>query len=275
MLSNDLVSTLAAAQKRLPVETWKSLSQGVRMEAGAIAKGGIGRVVATVANPEVKWELKERLSSATGSAWAEVAAAILAIDMVKAADPLQVIWSGPASRRFAARRIDQVLYDLLASAKRRAWIVTFSAHRIERFCRELLAAHQRRVQITLLLETEEGSAGQLTHDAQQAFQGLPLHEIEILHWPRDAREKNAAGRPGKLHAKCAVIDDTIVIGSANFTDDAFNRNMELGVVAKDPDASEAIVQHFRELEMRGVIHRLAAKGTPGRTQIEKSGFGQE
>jgi phosphatidylserine/phosphatidylglycerophosphate/cardiolipin synthase-like enzyme len=44
--------------------------------------------------------------------------------------------------------------------------------------------------------------------------------------PWDKRERNQAGRLGKLHAKAAVIDDTVVISSANLTYDAFNRNLK-------------------------------------------------
>ena len=43
-----------------------------------------------------------------------------------------------------------------------------------------------------------------------------------------------AGRPGKLHVKCAIVDDVALVGSANLTDDAFNRNMELACWSENP-----------------------------------------
>lgn len=106
------------------------------------------------------------------------------------------------------------------------------------------------------METEEGSGGQLSHDAARAFSGLPLHEWRVLHWPRSARQQNEAGRPGKLHAKCAVIDDTVVAGSANLTDDAFNRNMELGLMVEDHALADSIVTHFHDLIAEGVLQRI-------------------
>jgi phosphatidylserine/phosphatidylglycerophosphate/cardiolipin synthase-like enzyme len=50
-----------------------------------------------------------------------------------------------------------------------------------------------------------------------------------------------------------VIDDTAIIGSANLTDDAFNRNMELGVVIKDLVSVASICEHFETLTRNGVL----------------------
>ncbi len=47
--------------------------------------------------------------------------------------------------------------------------------------------------------------------------------------------------------KCAIVDGVAIIGSANMTDDAFNRNMELGVLVREQTTVEAISEHFREL----------------------------
>lgn len=60
----------------------------------------------------------------------------------------------------------------------------------------------------------------------------------------------------KLHVKCAVIDDTAIIGSANLTDDAFNRNMEMGVIIKDPGSVANIREHFETLTRNGILKRV-------------------
>jgi cardiolipin synthase len=69
------------------------------------------------------------------------------------------------------------------------------------------------------------------------------------------RELNASGKPGKLHAKCAVIDDSVVISSANLTDDAFNRNMEMGVTAHSAELANELIRHFEELEGQGILKK--------------------
>jgi cardiolipin synthase A/B len=69
----------------------------------------------------------------------------------------------------------------------------------------------------------------------------------------DKRERNQAGRPGKLHAKTAVIDDTVVISSANLTDDAFNRNLELGGRIVSGKFSERMRAYFQGLITEKVL----------------------
>ena len=55
---------------------------------------------------------------------------------------------------------------------------------------------------------------------------------------------NALGRPAKLHAKTAIVDDELVLSSANLTDDAFNRNLELGVLIRDEELLRQVRAHF-------------------------------
>ena len=109
------------------------------------------------------------------------------------------------------------------------------------------------------MEREEESEGQLSVDALRAFRELPLERTRILYWPLDNRERNEVGRPGKLHAKCAIVDDAAIVGSANFTDDAFNRNMELGVILREPTLVEALFSHFDELHRKGALRVLDLK----------------
>jgi cardiolipin synthase len=48
--------------------------------------------------------------------------------------------------------------------------------------------------------------------------------------PLENRELNQFGKPGKLHAKAAIVDDQALLSSANLTDDAFLRNLGLGAL---------------------------------------------
>ena len=145
------------------------------------------------------------------------------------------------------RRLDQVLYDLISDARFRIVLVTFAAHRVRYLCNHLIQAVDRGVELTLIVESEDESEGQLTHDAVAAFRDVPAAKIHLFYWPLAKRERNQAGRPGKLHMKCAIVDDVALIGSANLTDDAFNRNMELGMLVREKATVETLSGHFREL----------------------------
>ena len=115
------------------------------------------------------------------------------------------------------------------------------------------ASNASGVDVTLILASEDESEGQLSLDAVSAIARLPIDRTHIYYWPLESRERNQAGKPGKLHAKYAIIGDTAVIGSANMTDDAFNRNIEMGVIVREQSTVADLVEHFDELVRRRIL----------------------
>jgi cardiolipin synthase A/B len=122
---------------------------------------------------------------------------------------------------------------------------------------ELWKAAQRGVKIRLILEFEESSEGQLSFDAMNAFPSTLIKVVNVYHWPVEKRERNQAGRPGKLHAKVAIIDDTALISSANLTDDAFNRNLEVGVLINNAEFLISTNTYLDGLIADGTLSRLS------------------
>jgi len=60
-----------------------------------------------------------------------------------------------------------------------------------------------------------------------------------------------------LHAKAVVADEeSMFLTSANFTEAALDRNIELGILLRDPALAVSIVRHFRILIDHGKLHRL-------------------
>jgi phosphatidylserine/phosphatidylglycerophosphate/cardiolipin synthase-like enzyme len=161
---------------------------------------------------------------------------------------IELLWAGPSpASQIPARRIDQALYDLIAGAKREIMLVTFAAAKISRLADELYNATHRGVRIRLILEFEETSEGQLSYDALKAFPSMLKSVVEVYQWPVEKRERNQAGRPGKLHAKVAIVDDAALLSSANLTDDAFNRNLEVGVMATNTEFLLSLKAYFNAL----------------------------
>jgi len=167
---------------------------------------------------------------------------------------IELLWAGPTPPiQIRARRIDQVFYDLIDSAKREILLVTFAAHKVARLTDGLTRAIDRGVSVRLILEFEETSEGQLSMDALNAFPDKIRQRSSIFYWPLDQRARNARGRPGKLHAKAAVIDNQVVLSSANLTDDAFTRNLELGVLVSGEEFLQRIKCHFDTLCENGTL----------------------
>lgn len=81
---------------------------------------------------------------------------------------------------------------------------------------------------------------------------------DIYCWPVEKRERNPAGRPGKLHAKVAVVDNMALISSANLTDDAFNRNLEVGLFVQNLSILGTIKKYFETLILEGTLARVSA-----------------
>jgi cardiolipin synthase len=126
-------------------------------------------------------------------------------------------------------------------------LVTFAAAKVSRLGDELLKASRRGVRIRLILQFEETSEGQLSYDALKAFPLALISVVDVYQWPVEKRERNQAGRPGKLHAKVAIVDDVALLSSANLTDDAFNRNLEVGVMVSNTEFLLSIRMYFESL----------------------------
>ncbi|EGV16273.1 DISARM system phospholipase D-like protein DrmC [Thiocapsa marina] len=172
-------------------------------------------------------------------------------------EEIELLWSGPTpANQIPARRIDQALYDLIGDAKRDILLVTFAAAKINRLADALLKAVSRGVQVKLILEFERSSEGQLSFDALKAFPTALVAATRVYHWPLDKRERNQAGRPGKLHAKVAIVDDMALISSANLTDDAFNRNLEIGVMIGSDRLRGPLTEHILALVRSGQLVEL-------------------
>jgi cardiolipin synthase len=263
MVSRELVAALKLARNKTSGESWRQVVARLYQYEQSPAHGSLSRATEGVLNSDAAWILAEAFAKSSGTTWKEMAAAMTAVDVIAGENiaATEILWSGPSNDRFPVRRIDQVLYDLIATASRRVVLVTFAAHRVPHLCEHLRKAVERGVELTLIVESEEESEGQLTKDAIAAFKNVPLALARVYYWPVEKRERNQAGRPGKLHTKCAIIDNTALIGSANLTDDAFNRNMELGLLVREEATVASLAEHFMELVRNGVLVQVLNQGS--------------
>jgi phosphatidylserine/phosphatidylglycerophosphate/cardiolipin synthase-like enzyme len=86
-----------------------------------------------------------------------------------------------------------------------------------------------------------------------------------IDWPGSARPSvyydpralEPDGPGGVLHAKEVVADDEVVfVTSANLTEAAFDRNIELGLLVRDRALALSVLSHFRGLIDRGLLRPL-------------------
>ena len=73
----------------------------------------------------------------------------------------------------------------------------------------------------------------------------------------DPRSLDLNGPTAVLHAKALVTDDeSVFITSANLTEAALDRNIEIGLLVRDRALAKSVVSHFRELIDRDLLRLL-------------------
>lgn len=247
---------------RAPSGWLKDVCIALRSSSATEAPNVIKKRMPTTSNADLASCLHELIETADGEvSWEALGVGLQWAFNIHADDQkarqVEMLWSGPApAGHLPARRIDQALYDLIANAKKEILLVTFAAAKVERLAAGLIAAAKRGVKIRLVLEFAEASGGQLSFDALKAFPSELAAASEVYFWPMEKRGRNQAGKPGKLHAKLAVIDDVVLLSSANLTDDAFSRNLEIGVRLVDPGILQGAKDHFGILMKDSTLLRV-------------------
>src|SRR5262249_10911868 len=78
---------------------------------------------------------------------------------------------------------------------------------------------------------------------------------EVFYEPRSL-EQDQQNR-SSLHAKCIVVDRRCAfVSSANFTQAAQNRNIEVGVLIRSPRFSSQLVSQFERLAATAILRRV-------------------
>lgn len=258
MPTKRFVQTALAIREQSPASVWEGTCAALCSCPDSDSRREILAKLPYSANSDVVFLIDSLISGHEKEmSWREMGLCLTSIGeasaLLKDDGKPEVIWSGPSTEIIPVRRIDQILYDLIKNARQHILLVTFAAAKIGLLSESLFSATQRGVRVELVLESETESEGQLTIDARSAFSEEVVKAACIYHWPISKRERNNRGKPGKLHAKCAVIDGTAIISSANLTGDAFNRNMELGVVFRGGEIPRKLIQHFRSLIASGIL----------------------
>ncbi|NLE74238.1 MAG: phospholipase [Actinobacteria bacterium] len=175
-----------------------------------------------------------------------------------------LVWSGPEVTGLHARDTRRVYEELLSSAERSIWAATYAffdgPKAFEVISARMDSTPTLDVMLLLNIERKYGdttSADALVRRFADRFWGD--------EWPGDRRpnvfyDPRALELPrpkGVLHAKAVVKDDEAVfITSANLTEAALDRNIELGLLVRDPALAATVVMHFRGLIERGLLKPL-------------------
>lgn len=169
-----------------------------------------------------------------------------------------LVWTGPDTHLVPVRRSEQVLLEIINSAKETLFLVSFVLVNIPEIEEAIRTALAKDVDVRMLLESEDKNDSE---PFQKTIDRL-LREIPGLTlyvWPREKRESVDSGF-ARVHAKCIVADQSnAFLTSANLTSAALDRNIEMGVNIRNGDVPKTIYQQFMALIRSEEIVPYAAR----------------
>ncbi len=245
-MTDDPVTLAASLAEQLPRADVARLAEA--------ASGGRGNILAlrsTASSPVVRRacdQLAACLREWPGLYVAgALAGAAAAIDRSRAAQSVDIVWTGPESTITTSRLTAAVIASLIAEAERELLLVSYATHTEPTAAAALHAASQRGVDITILAE-------RAADNPHYSGVGVPFPGLTArrLSWPADRRPPGAA-----LHAKLIVIDAAVaLITSANMTSRAMEANLECGVLLRGGSTPAAVRNHIYGLYDRGALRRI-------------------
>lgn len=188
----------------------------------------------------------------------EVAAALrgasITASFMRKRETVEMVWTGPHTGLVGSRHTEQVLLEVIETAKNRLFLVSFVAYNIDSVLLALREAIARSVRIDILFESSKNHGGKIDIDSIDMFKSS-LPSVNMYSWVANKETNN--GFIGAVHAKCAVTDGSLAfITSANLTKAAMDNNMELGVLIRGGNVPRELDRHLNALISTNVIKKI-------------------
>jgi cardiolipin synthase A/B len=145
------------------------------------------------------------------------------------------VWTGPESDRGHGRLTLAVVADLIDEAQSEILLVSYATMPGASIRWALQDAEERGVALTFLFERKADNPG--FGGSDDPFRGIAARR---LAWPASARPPGAS-----MHAKVLVVDrETALVGSANLTGHALERNLECGLLIRGGPVPALLADHL-------------------------------
>lgn len=175
----------------------------------------------------------------------------------RSAPTTELVWTGPSTAAVPGRRTEQVLFDLIQCAGQQLTITSFGIFQVPRLVIGLEQALARGVGLRLVLGDRESFGDQEIDHQRRQLGPVVVAQASLLHWPPERRPRDEQGHAGLMHAKAAVADSRVAfLTSANLTEAALERNMELGVLIRGGTLPASIDRLIDTLLESGELHEV-------------------
>jgi phosphatidylserine/phosphatidylglycerophosphate/cardiolipin synthase-like enzyme len=182
-------------------------------------------------------------------------------------DLIDLVTTGPEVGGVANRDTAVVVRELFAKAEQSILVAGYAVHQGRRIFHALAdrMAERPDLEARLFLNIQRGP-GDTSAPSELLLRFA--HQFRTKQWPDgrpipevfyDPRSLNAIrDEPVALHAKCVVVDGRhVFVSSANFTEAAQERNIEVGLLVHSGLVAERIHRFFECLVEAGVLQSVA------------------
>lgn len=175
---------------------------------------------------------------------------------------LDLVLSGPEVPGVPTGDTAATMHALVAQAEAEVLLVGYAVHNGQRVFAPVAERMAERpdLEVTLCLDTQRAWGDETPSSVLLDRFGREFRE---KHWPwarlprlyHDPRSLSLGkDQRSCLHAKCVVVDRRIaLITSANFTEAAQHRNIEVGVVVRHAPVAERLAAYFHGLMVNGLL----------------------
>jgi phosphatidylserine/phosphatidylglycerophosphate/cardiolipin synthase-like enzyme len=172
-------------------------------------------------------------------------------------DAIDLVMSGPEAPGVANRDTRVVVRELFANAQVSVLVAGYAVYQgksvFEALADRMATIPGLKVRFCLDIQRGPGDttvASLLVHRFADRFrttqwpQDRPLPEV--YYDPRSLEQ--SSHEKSAMHAKCIVVDGRdLFISSANFTEAAQNRNVEVGILVRSTSLAQDLARHFDAL----------------------------
>lgn len=252
-LLRDDLNTLAVAFKTgklgVPVTTF-ALQRYLQKELAQRTAEEIGRLQTAGFNTEQMGLLFESLASqSSGGTSVEI----------------ELVATGPDVPGVSLRDTSVVVRELFAKARKEVLVVGYAVYQGRHVFAALAENMDRNpdLKVTFCLDVKRGpdgdpDAGVVLSQFKERFKTRewPGKRLPDLYYdPRSLSESK--GVKSALHAKCIVVDRSeCFISSANFTEAAQERNIEVGVYIKVSTTANSLCEYFKGLIEKKLLNHI-------------------
>jgi len=184
-------------------------------------------------------------------------------------DVVDLVWTGPEAPEAPSRDTAVVVRELFSTAHEHVLVAGYAVYQGKEVFRTLAQRMDAcpNLWVEMFLDIQRGHGDTtISEDIIRRF----IHRFTTKEWPGkrlpdiycDPRAlETDRNKKSSLHAKCIAVDRCVAfVSSANFTEAAQNRNIEVGALIKSRPFAERLVHHFHALAAANILKRVPPCG---------------